>query len=191
MAVTEVAKIQVRHGLQENLPQLDAGEFGWCTDTRRLFIGNGVTGDPDYAPEVGNTEILTLLAYTAIEANIAILQANVASLNSQLGVQTATLTDNTGSATSITVGGNAVVSISSLLTRTIDYNIIRGTESRVGTIRITNSNGVPYYEDEYVETSSTGVVLSFANVSGNAVLQYTTTSTTQNATFNYYLKSFV
>lgn len=35
-------KIQIRRGLQANLPNpLDNGEFGWCTDTRDLYIGNG------------------------------------------------------------------------------------------------------------------------------------------------------
>lgn len=190
MAVTEVAKIQVRHGLQENLPQLDAGEFGWCTDTRRLFIGNGVTGDPDYAPVIGNTEILTVVSNATLEANIAILQSNVASLQSQLGISTATLTDNTGTLSNISVSGNVAISVSTLQTRTIDYNIIRGTTSRVGIIKITNSNGVAFFEDEYAETASTGVNLNFANIGGSAVLQYTTTSTTQDATFNYYIKSF-
>jgi hypothetical protein len=32
-------KIKIRRGLKENLPVLDAGEFGYCTDTKELFIG--------------------------------------------------------------------------------------------------------------------------------------------------------
>ena len=64
MAIVEISKIQVRRGKQNetNLPVLDAGEFGWATDTQRLFIGNG---DPtaDGAPYIGNTEIVTAVSF--------------------------------------------------------------------------------------------------------------------------------
>lgn len=57
MAVISISKIQVRRGLQENLPQLAGAEFGWSVDERRLFIGNGTLGEG--APSIGNTEVLT------------------------------------------------------------------------------------------------------------------------------------
>jgi hypothetical protein len=57
MAVIQISKIQVRRGLQENLPQLASGEMGWSVDDRRLWIGNGTSSEG--APEEGNTEILT------------------------------------------------------------------------------------------------------------------------------------
>ena len=57
MAVIQISKIQVRRGLQENLPQLASGEMGWSVDERRLWIGNGTVVEG--APEEGNTEILT------------------------------------------------------------------------------------------------------------------------------------
>jgi hypothetical protein len=57
MAVIQISKIQVRRGLQENLPQLASGELGWSVDEQRLFIGNGTLTEG--APEVGNTEIIT------------------------------------------------------------------------------------------------------------------------------------
>lgn len=57
MAVIQISRIQVRRGLQENLPQLAAGELGWSVDTQRLFIGNGSLEEG--APEIGNTEIIT------------------------------------------------------------------------------------------------------------------------------------
>ena len=65
MAILQIAKVQHRRGLQEDLPQpLSSAELGWCIDTQRLFIGNGLPGDPtttngEGAPRVGNTEILT------------------------------------------------------------------------------------------------------------------------------------
>lgn len=57
MAVISISKIQVRRGLQENLPQLASGELGWAIDTQRLFVGNGTLSEG--APLTGNTEILT------------------------------------------------------------------------------------------------------------------------------------
>lgn len=57
MAVIQISKLQVRRGLQENLPQLASAELAWSVDQRRLFIGNGTLSEG--APEVGNTEILT------------------------------------------------------------------------------------------------------------------------------------
>jgi hypothetical protein len=59
MAIVQISRIQVRRGLNENLPQLAAGEMGWSTDTQQLYIGNGVTDAPDFAPAEGVTEILT------------------------------------------------------------------------------------------------------------------------------------
>jgi hypothetical protein len=57
VAVIQISKIQVRRGLQENLPQLASAELGWSIDERRLFIGNGTLGEG--APSSGNTELLT------------------------------------------------------------------------------------------------------------------------------------
>lgn len=60
MAVTQISKIQVRHGLEESgtgVPQLDTAEFGWAIDTQKLYIGNGTVNEG--APTVGNTRILT------------------------------------------------------------------------------------------------------------------------------------
>lgn len=57
MAVIQISKIQVRRGLQTNLPQLASAEFGWSVDERRLYIGNGTLAEG--APTIGNTEILT------------------------------------------------------------------------------------------------------------------------------------
>ena len=58
MAVIQISKIQVRRGLEENLPQLASGELGWSIDSQRLYIGNGTTDEG--APEIGNTEIVTI-----------------------------------------------------------------------------------------------------------------------------------
>lgn len=57
MAIVQISRITNRLGLTENLPQLAGAEFGWCTDSRRLFIGNGTLAEG--TPIIGNTEILT------------------------------------------------------------------------------------------------------------------------------------
>jgi len=35
--------IQVKRGLKADLPILLEGEFGFCTDTKEIYIGNGIT----------------------------------------------------------------------------------------------------------------------------------------------------
>lgn len=57
LAIVQISQITNRKGLAENLPQLAGAEFGWSTDTRQLWIGNGTLEEG--APVVGNTEILT------------------------------------------------------------------------------------------------------------------------------------
>jgi hypothetical protein len=57
--IRQNSKIQVRTGLQGNLPQLAKGELGWAVDSQRLFIGNGDIDDG--APFSGITEIATVV----------------------------------------------------------------------------------------------------------------------------------
>ena len=90
MAVLEVAKIQVRSGLYEDLPALDTGEFGWCVDTQQLFIGKGTLAEG--APETGVTEISTeyttasiINSFNSLNANVANISAVVAAITSQIG----------------------------------------------------------------------------------------------------------
>ena len=51
MAIIQISKIQQRTGNLVDLPQLDEAEFGWATDTKRLFIGKSVPNE--------NIEVLT------------------------------------------------------------------------------------------------------------------------------------
>ena len=60
MAIVQISRIQQRRGLQQDLPQLAGGEFGWSVDERRLFIGNGSLIDGAYPGTAGgHTEVLT------------------------------------------------------------------------------------------------------------------------------------
>lgn len=186
MAVIQISKIQVRRGLQENLPQLASGELGWSIDERRLYIGNGTLAEG--APEIGVTEILTELAATATAANIALLQSNVSILQSYASLTsnnvaktTLVLADNTSSAT------NTALTLTDSLTNLVDYRITRGIEARVGTLKVTQISGnIAAVDDEYTETGSTGVNLSFFAYGNSAVLRYTTTNTGTSANLTYY-----
>jgi hypothetical protein len=186
MAVLEVAKIQVRSGLQENLPALDTGEFGWCVDTQRLFIGKGTLAEG--APETGVTEILTEysiglinVSIVNLEANIANLSANVATLTSVVGnliPQTITLTNNT-------TANITALTIPSANSRIISYNITRNTAIRIGSIKVTNLSGNVIFDDDYSETSSTGITLSFGSNSTAVIMSYSATNTGDNAQLTY------
>ena len=191
MAVIQISKIQVRRGLQENLPQLGSGEMGWSIDERRLFIGNGTLSEG--APEIGNTEILTIYSPIGaalanigiIESQITILQGNVANLEAAIGAPViSNLADNNSVASSANITLSTPRSI-------IDYSISRAnalaTSYRVGTISSTNLNGVVSYQDDYTETADTGIVLSVVGTSGNtANIYYTSTSTAYPAYLTYY-----
>ena len=70
MGIKQTSRVQIRCGLQQNLPQLAPGEMGFAVDTQRLFIGNGTIEQG--APFVGNTEILTVVAAATTPANIPV-----------------------------------------------------------------------------------------------------------------------
>ena len=197
MAVIEVAKLQVRSGLQENLPALDTGEFGWCVDTQRLFIGKGTLAEG--APQTGVTEILTEysiglinIGLVALEANVANLAANVTTLTSivaNLNPTTTLLLNNQGSIANI-----ANITVASLTSSIVSYNIVRGTESRIGTIKVTNYVGsTVVFDDDYTETASTGVTLYFTGntISNTAVLGYTTTNSGTSGNITYVHQALV
>ena len=197
MAVIQISKIQLRRGLQENLPQLSSAEMGWSVDERRLFIGNGTLAEG--APSTGVTEVLTTQSIfnelgnitilqgnvANLEANVTTLQSEVSSLQANAAVHSLTFLDNKPTET------NTAITLNSLSSNTYEYTIVRGTTSRVGTLKVTELLGTAVYEDDYVETASTGVVLGFISNVNAAIMTYTTTSTTLPATFTYYIKPFI
>ena len=195
MAVLEVAKIQVRSGLYEDLPALDTGEFGWCVDTQQLFIGKGTLAEG--APETGVTEILTeytvatiINSFNSLNANVANIAAVAAAITSQLGnlvPVSVTLSNNQSTIANVT----AVV-IGAYGARDLNYRIIMNAHVRSGTISVVQRQGdLITFSDDYVESGDTGVKLYFTGNTSTqtAVLGYTSTAaTTGNLT--YYLQSF-
>ena len=189
MAVTQISKIQIRRGLQENLPQLSSAEMGWSIDEQRLFIGNGTLSEG--APFTGVTEILTtqsmyseLALIESLEGNVANMTANITNIQSELvdiqttlAMRTITLPNNT------TNGNIGVTTVSTFL----EYSITRGAATRFGWLKGAYLNGVPLLDDEYTESADVGVSFGFT---GN-MFQYTTTNTGSDATFKFYIKEFL
>lgn len=80
MAVMEIARIQVRRGIenQSGVPQLSAGEFGWAQDTEHLYIGKRVS---EGATADSNSRVLTERDLTNIFALITNTVTQVISYN--------------------------------------------------------------------------------------------------------------
>ena len=195
MAVLEVAKIQVRSGLYEDLPALDTGEFGWCVDTQQLFIGKGTLAEG--APETGVTEIITeyttasiINSFNSLNANVANITAIANAITSQIGnliPVSVTLSNNQSTLANVTA-----VAIEAYGARDLNYRIVMNTHVRSGTISVVQTQGnLITFSDDYVESGDTGVKLYFTGNASTqtAVLGYTSTAaTTGNLT--YYLQSF-
>lgn len=165
MAVTQISKIQVRRGRQENLPQLAAGELGWAIDTQQLYIGNGTFSEG--APSEGNTEILTALS------------------NGAGAYATATLSDNTGTATEF-YSFNKL----SYPAGTLRYSIVRNGVYGVGEIQYAYAGyagTVPntVSSNESYTGESLGITIT-AVISGELIVfKYTTSSTGYDGSVRY------
>jgi hypothetical protein len=195
MAVLEVAKIQVRSGLYEDLPALDTGEFGWCVDTQQLFIGKGTLAEG--APETGVTEILTgyttasiINSINSLNANVANITASVSAITNQIGnlvPVSFTLANNQSTLANITA-----VSIEAYGARDLNYRIVMNAHVRSGSISVVQTQGnLITFSDDYVESGDTGVELYFTGnaITKTAVLGYKSTAGTVG-NLTYYLQSF-
>jgi len=59
--------IQIKRGLETNLPTLASGELGWTTDTKKCFIGDGTTNHEFLVDSAGGMTWSTKTAnYTAV-----------------------------------------------------------------------------------------------------------------------------
>ena len=190
MAVVQISKIQIRRGLQEDLPQLASAELAWSVDARKLYIGNGTLAEG--APTVGVTEILTAQSIFTELALISILQGNVANIESDI---TSIQSDVTNlqlltNVNSLTLANNTTANIGIVDTPTIlSYSILRNSNRRMGTLTASNFGSVTSTDEEYTETSDIGVTFGFT---GN-MLHYTTTNITgpsNVATMNFHVTTF-
>lgn len=160
-SIVQISQIQVRRGLNQDLPQLASGELGWSVDTQQLYIGNGTLQEG--APALGVTQIQTT-------PQAASLVANVTSLQNTVGITKAnTLTGpSSGTVTAITAN-NAIIS----------YTLGQGVKQRTGTIKLERNSTTASYEEDYSETAATDLVFSFDASTGTQInVNYTTTTTT-------------
>lgn len=179
MAITQISQIQVRRGLNQDLPQLAGGEFAWSQDTRQLYIGNGLLSEG--APVEGVTEILTqnsILDFTqGYAGTVTALQQQLSALQVTAAIDYNTVLPATSSGTITSVpASNSVIS----------YTLTQGLKQRTGTIRVSYSYLLSsiVYDEEYNETNTTDITFSvLANIQNgspttNMDFHYVTTSPT-------------
>jgi Major tropism determinant N-terminal domain len=186
MAILQISQIQVRRGLNQDLPQLASGELGWSLDTRQLYIGNGTVSEG--AVTEGVTEILTeysAFSFTSgIQSNVSLLTSNVSTININIGtlesqiaaLQLGQFTSNT---TTLTAATSGLITTLPLTNSVINYSLIQnGTNQRTGFIRLSRQGSTVSYDEEYDETGTTDIVFSVTANATQANLNYTTTSVT-------------
>jgi hypothetical protein len=197
MSITQFSQIQVRRGLEEDLPQLAAGEIGWSTDAQRLWIGNGVLGAPDYAPSIGQTEILTqysILNFTnTLTGNVAALQANLAIVQGNL-VSIGTIIQSLGSSTitaesTLNVSTNTQVVGISANNATISYTLVENGVQRTGSLKYARFAGssTVSYDEEYSQTSTT--LTSLGITANTGYVTFWGNTSTNPATLTYRIVS--
>jgi hypothetical protein len=174
MAVVQISRIQLRRGLQQDLPQLATAEMAWSIDTRQLYIGNGTLSEG--APTTGVTEILTTYSVISYTSNVAAIASNVAILQQQVAALG-------GTPTSVTLGAGSSGIIAAITANnaTLTYTISQGTKQRIGTLKLVRFAGtsVVSYDEEYDEANGTTDLIFSANAdTTRANLLYTTTTST-------------
>lgn len=181
MAIVQISRIQQRRGLEQDLPQLASGEFGWSTDTNRLYIGNGSIAENSPLPGE-NTEILTqysIVNFTSgvtstlanITANIGAISNSVSALQSTLPTNLTEIFGPTSSGTVTTITANNAV---------MTYTLVQGSYQRYGVLKMARYPGstTVSYNEEYTETGTTDFVFSLNANTSQANVNYTTTTGT-------------
>jgi hypothetical protein len=157
MAIVQISQIKHRRGTNENLPQLASAELGWSVDTQQLYIGNGTLAEG--APEIGNTEILTV---NSDIPGVPTTQSQTLAYGTTANVASAAF-DNTKPGI------------------TMNYTIVRGGNVRQGYLRIGQFLSNLAYDEEYTETADIGVTFAVTQV-GSAYAQVS--AITSNTGFN-------
>lgn len=191
MAIVQISQIQIRRGLNQDLPQLASAEMGWSVDTQQLYIGNGSIAEG--APQTGVTEIMTnrsiAQATAGFDANIAAIYANVTAVQNSFSAFQTVLLGNVALPTTATLAAGSSGSITGFASNDviISYSLTQqsGTLQRTGTIVASRIGSSVYYSDDYVETSTSDIVLGVTANSTQGNLYYSTTTST---TMTYVIK---
>jgi Major tropism determinant N-terminal domain len=190
MPITQISQIQIRRGLEQDLPKLAPGELGWSVDSRRIYVGNGTLAEG--APAEGRTEILTefsVVNFTnSLTSEIAAISSNVSTLQSQIVVLQAELPTTK---TAVLLGGDSgTVDTVTANNAVVNYTLLQGEVQRTGYIRLSRDvlSGTVMYDEEYNQTDDTDVVFSVTSNISQASLQYSAGS---NATMLYQITSIL
>lgn len=159
MPVTQISRIQVRRGRREQLPQLSAGELGWCQDTRQLFIGNGDFSEGALA--LGNTEILTEFS-------------DAAQIQQAQQVQTSSLINNTSTAQPFATVALVDVPAGQLRYR---LSIVRSTEPatahQTGVLSFAHTGDLSTVTVDDVRTGDANIQVTFsAALVSNSIIEF-------------------
>jgi len=173
LAIVQISQITNRKGLQVDLPQLAGAEFGWSTDTRQLWIGNGSLQDG--APVIGNTEILTEFSDILAVATAYTYQGADAGYNVQTGPtagtpvkqslqtwldQFATVKDFGAVGDGITDDTDAINrALYQLYCREVNPQIRRSLFFPGGVYRVTSTINIPTFATLYGEGIDSSVIL--------------------------------
>ena len=187
MAIVQISRIQIRRGLNQDLPQLASAEMGWSVDTQQLYIGNGTISEG--APQTGITEILTVRSLSQLtnsfSANVAQLNANIAAgiVTVQGLVQNAVANIGNITANSATLSASSSGGITTFTANdvTISYTLNQGsTIRRTGVITASLTSSSVSFTDDYTETGGASDItlnITGTNTSGNWAYNTTTATT--------------
>ena len=178
MAIVQISQITNRKGLAENLPQLAGAEFGWSTDTRQLWIGNGTLEDG--APVIGNTEILTEFSDILNFTNTYTYKGTAAGYTVQTGATAGTPVtlslqnwlDQFASVLDFGAVGDGTTddtdainrALYQLFCREVTPQIRRSLFFPAGVYRVTSSINIPPYATLYGEGIDNSVIVMDAGV---------------------------
>ena len=173
MAIVQISQITNRKGLQVDLPQLAGAEFGWSTDTRQLYIGNGTLEEG--APVVGNTEILTEFSDILVLPTTYTYKGAAAGYIVQTGPtpgtpvsqslqswfdQFATVKDFGAVGDGVTDDTAAINrALYQLYCREVNPQIRRSLFFPAGVYRVTNTINIPPYATLYGEGTDSSVIV--------------------------------
>jgi hypothetical protein len=179
MSIKQNALLQIRRGLQQNLPQLAGGELGFSVDEQRVFIGNGSFSEG--APTEGMTEIITATTLYNIFRNLGIGNA----LTGGTSIQSTTLNANV----STPVATGVVVLSPNNNAGFMDYTLLGNGQSRVGRIEYAvNVSDALSFSDEYIG-DLTGIVFSGSIASDATQIYYTSANVSNPVIFSVYITS--
>jgi Pectate lyase superfamily protein len=172
LAIVQISQITNRKGLNIDLPQLAGAEFGWSTDTRQLYIGNGTLAEG--APVIGNTEILTEFSdilninsaytYKGTAAGYTVQTGSTPGTPVTLSLQNwldqwASVLDFGATGDGITDDTAAINrALYQLYCREVNPQIRRSLFFPAGVYRVTGSINIPPYATLYGEGSDNSII---------------------------------